>query len=73
MFFGSENLAAGTGAYSINEMINDWVVEVSECWKSLQSGLRNGTDGMTLQRITTQVTRRRRISLRSVDYSSMAV
>jgi len=25
-----ENLAAGTGAYSIQEMINDWVVEVSD-------------------------------------------
>jgi len=35
MFFGSENLAAGTGAYSIQDMINDWVVEVGEYWKSI--------------------------------------
>ena len=39
MFFGSENLAAGTGAYSIGSMIDDWVVEVSEYWEEHTTGL----------------------------------
>lgn len=38
MFFGSENLAAGTGAYSIESMIDDWVVEVGEYRESIQPG-----------------------------------
>ena len=64
----SENLAAGTGAYSIQEMINDWVVEVCEYWEEYTTG--PGINTMTLQRITIQITRRRRTLLRSVCYPS---